>query len=265
MSGNALLRLLAWSVALLLLALPVVGVLSGKFASERWPLRQLDLTAPVRHVPAQAIQAVVDAHAREGFFALSLPELRRELAALPWVSHVEVRKRWPDTVVVHIDEHQPYAVWQDRALVSHEGVIFEAPQVPEMADLPRLFGPDERIVDVVNFHARSVRLFEHTTMQVRITHLSPRGSWTVQLDNDTTVLLGRDLAEQRLARFAATAPTLLQGHPGQRLGRADLRYPNGYALTWIDMPAPATQATASNDATPAAATTRPAPAKDRPT
>lgn len=265
MTGSALLRMLAWSVALVLLALPVVGVLSGKFASERWPLRKLDLTAPVRQVPAQRIQEVVDAHTREGFFALSLPELRSALAELPWVSHVEVRKRWPDTVVVRIDEHQPYAVWQDRALVSHEGVLFEVPQVPEMAELPRLFGPDERIVEVVNFHARSVRTFERSALHPRITQLSPRGSWTVQLDNGTTVLLGRDRADERLARFAATAPTLLQGHPQQLLSRADLRYPNGYALTWTDVPPAEVQATASNAASPTAATARPAPAKDRPT
>ncbi len=265
MSGGALLRLLAWSVALLLLALPVVGVLSGKFASERWPLRQLDLTAPVRQVPAPAIQAVVDAHTREGFFALSLPQLREALAAMPWVSHVEARKRWPDTVVVRIDEHQPYAVWQDRALVSHEGRVFEVPDLDRVTGLPRLFGPDERIVDVVNFHARSVRLFERTPIAILATHLSPRGSWTVQLDNGTTVLLGRDLADERLARFAATVPTLLQGHPQQVLSRADLRYPNGYALTWTDAPPADAQATASNTATPTAATPRPAPAKDRPT
>lgn len=265
MSGNALLRLLAWSVALLLLALPVVGVLSGKFASERWPLRHLDLTAPLRHLPAQRIHEVVDAHTREGFFALSLPELRRALAELPWVNHVDVRKRWPDTVVVHIDEHQPYAVWQDRALVSHEGVIFDAPQVAAMNELPRLFGPDERIVDVVNFHARSARLFERAPLQLRVTHLSERGSWTVQLDNGTTVLLGRDLADQRLARFVATVPTLLQGHPTQLLSRADLRYPNGYALVWTDAPAPAVAPGAANAATPTAATARPAPAKDFPT
>ena len=44
------------------------------------------------------------------------------------------------------------------------------------------------------------------------------------------------MADQRLARFAATAPGLLRARPEAPLLRADLRYPNGYALAWGEPP-----------------------------
>ncbi len=41
MKGTVSLRLAAWVIALALIALPIIGVLEGWFASGRWPVRQL--------------------------------------------------------------------------------------------------------------------------------------------------------------------------------------------------------------------------------
>ncbi|MBX3725723.1 MAG: cell division protein FtsQ/DivIB [Xanthomonadales bacterium] len=232
MNASAWIRLLAWCVALGLLALPVVGLLNGSFASDRWPLRNLDLVAEHRHVEPEAVRDAVARHAGRGFFALSLVELRRDLAALPWVEAVEVRKRWPDTVVVRLLEYQPYAVWNDDALVSRGGQMFEVPGIEDIAGLPRLHGPQERVAEVANFNARAQAILSGTGLALSHTRLSERGSWSIELAGGTVLLLGRDQAEQRLARFAATAPGLLRAQPERPLVRADLRYPNGYALAW---------------------------------
>lgn len=236
MNAAAWIRLFAWCVALGLLALPVVGLLNGSFASERWPLRHLELVAEQRQVDPGQVRAVVAGHAGRGFFALSLVELRRDLAALPWVESVEVRKRWPDTVVVRLLEFQPYAVWNDAALVSRSGQLFAVPGIDTIDDLPRLYGPQARVAEVANFHARAEALLQGTGLAAARTRLSERGSWSIALAGGTELLLGRDQADQRLARFAATAPGLLRARPEAPLLRADLRYPNGYALAWGEPP-----------------------------
>src|SRR5690606_29238321 len=41
MNGLWLPRVLAWGIAVTLVALPIVGVLNGWFAADRWPVRQL--------------------------------------------------------------------------------------------------------------------------------------------------------------------------------------------------------------------------------
>lgn len=232
MTGQVLLRLFAWLLALGLLALPVVGVLNGSFASERWPLRRLDLQAEQLRVDPAQVQMVVARHAGAGFFALSLAALRAELAALPWVESVHVRKRWPDTVSVRLLEYQPYAVWSDRALVSRSGALFQVPGIAAITGLPRLSGPDHEVAQVVNFHARAVRELEPVGLSVLATALSDRGSWTLELDGGARVVLGRELAAERLQRFAASIEPLLHSRQDDVLRHADLRYPNGFALAW---------------------------------
>lgn len=233
MTGMLLFRLLAWSFALLLLALPVVGLLNGSFASDRWPLRHLQLQADHQRVSPEQVQMLVAEHARKGFFALSLVELRNDLAALPWVESVEVRKRWPDVVSVRLLEFQPYAIWDERVLVSRSGRLFEVPGIDGIGGLPRLSGPDAQVAEVANMHARAVRQLQPAGLDVVGTHLSSRGSWTLELDGGAIVVLGRDLAGERLQRFAGTIAPLLLANAATPLRHADLRYPNGYALTWL--------------------------------
>src|SRR3546814_15224717 len=68
-------------------------------------------------------------------------------------------------------------------------------------------------------------------MRVRELSLDRRGSWSLLLSNGTRVMVGSQEARLRLARFARLMPNLLARNP-QHLARADLRYPNGFAMTW---------------------------------
>ena len=99
MNNRFLLKSLAWAIALTLVALPVIGVLNGWFAVERWPVRYLQVEAEYNHVSAEQIRAAAAAHLGTGFFALQLEDVRAAVAKLPWVENVEARKRWPDTLV----------------------------------------------------------------------------------------------------------------------------------------------------------------------
>lgn len=266
MSGGVLFRLLAWSVALVLLALPVVGLLNGSFAADQWPLRRVELVGEHRQVPPAQVQAVVATFAGDGFFALSLAELRAALAQLPWVESVEVRKRWPDTLAVRLLEHQPYAVWSSDRLVSRAGHLFAVPGIERLDGLPRLSGPDGEVATVVNFHARAARELAATGQDVVALDLSPRGSWTLRLASGIEVTLGRDQAEARLARFADTLATLLAAEPARRLAHADLRYPNGFALTWQDVAElPPVAGAAADGAAPSSSTAAPSPSRRTPT
>src|SRR3546814_18386112 len=68
-------------------------------------------------------------------------------------------------------------------------------------------------------------------MRVRELSLDRRGSWSLLRSNGTRVMVGSQEARLRLARFARLMPNLLARNT-QHLARADLRYTNGFALTW---------------------------------
>lgn len=64
---NATLRILAWLLALALVALPVVAVLNGWVGAERWPLVKLRVSGDFKRVPDEELRAVVLPYARAGF------------------------------------------------------------------------------------------------------------------------------------------------------------------------------------------------------
>jgi cell division protein FtsQ len=150
-------RLLAWCLAIALVALPVVGVLRGWFAANRWPVTRLTVQAEFKHVGAEQIRAAILPRLGRGFFALDLDAVQKAVAALPWVESVEARKRWPDTLILRVYERQPFARWNDKQLISRQGQVFDAPQDAEAAGLPALRGPDARLAEVVSFYAEAQR------------------------------------------------------------------------------------------------------------
>ncbi len=251
MKGASFTRLLAWLVAIALIALPLIGVLQGWFASDRWPVRQLQVQAEFKHVGADEIRQAVAPSLRAGFFALDLDRVRNAVTALPWVAQVEARKRWPDTLELRVIELHPFAHWGQGRLLGRDGQLFVVPGADAVANLPHLSGPDDRVADVVDFYQEAQREFARFRLRVDAVDLSERGSWSLQLSNGGAVVIGRDQPEQRLARFIAVMPILMQGRSGGFV-YADLRYSNGFAVKWPDAPAaPPSDSKASTPHAPA--------------
>ena len=230
---NALARILAWALAVALVALPVVAVVQGWIGAERWPLRTLRINDNLQQVDPDVVREAVLPYARQGFFAVRLDEARAAVARLPWVEQAEVSKRWPDVLEVRVSEHRPYARWGDERLLSQQGRVFPAADVDVPQGLPLLHGPDGRVEDVVELYQEASSLFAPAGYGVRALLLDNRGSWAMVLSNGTEVVIGSHQARIRMARFARLLPQLLQ-QKQLPLSRADLRYTNGFALTWAE-------------------------------
>jgi cell division protein FtsQ len=225
-------RLLAWSLALALVALPIVGVLRGWFAVNRWPVTQLTVQAEFKHVSAADIRAAVVPRLNKGFFALDLDAVQKSVAALPWVESVEVRKRWPGTLLLTVQERKPFAVWNGQQLISRQGKLFDAPLSAVHQVLPDLHGPDTRLAEVVSFYAETRKAFATNKLQITGVTLTERGSWSVTTASGARIVIGdRDQANSRLRRFLDVYPQLIAGH-ADGFAYADLRYTNGFAVRW---------------------------------
>jgi cell division protein FtsQ len=233
---NALLRVLAWTLAIVLVALPVVAVLQGWIAGERWPMRSLAVSGEFEQVDETAVREAVLPLVQRGFFAVDLVQVRSAVAELPWVDRVEVRKRWPDRLEVSLTEHSPVARWSGDRMLSEDGKLFDAPPGAG-AGLPLFEGPDARASELMAFHSLARPLFLPLGLKVDTVTLSARGSWSLLLDDGTRIEAGRGDPQARLARFARMLPKIRAADP-RLLVRADLRYTNGFTLVWQDAPAP---------------------------
>lgn len=227
---NALLRIVAWILAVTLVVAPVAAVLNGWIAGSRWPMRHLVITAPFHQISDARVRKEVTPFVQGGFFAVDLDTVRRRLAALPWVQRVDVRKRWPDRLEVSLVEYKPLARWGKDRMVSENGELFPAP-MGVISRLPLFEGPDSRAVELMAFHSQARPIFLGSGLYVAAVRLSARGSWSLTLSDGSEIEVGRGDPQLRLARFARMLPRLQQLDP-RILQRADLRYTNGFALTW---------------------------------
>ena len=142
------------------------------------------------------------------------------------------KKVWPDTLVLEIQEEIAIARWGDGQLLNQFGEIFEPPGRRRAAGLPLLVGSeDEQYRVMEQYRAVSHQLFP-VGLRVTSLSLSPRGNWSLILNDSIQVTLGREKIIERLARFAELyqSPELMVS---EKLESVDLRYDNGIAVKLV--------------------------------
>ena len=231
MSAGA--RIIGITLAVAVIALPVVAVVKGWVGAERFPLDKLRITSEFRHIDGSELQKVLTPYAAQGFFAVRLADAQRAVETLPWVDQAEVSKKWPDVLEVRIVEHRPFALWDEEMLLSDHGKLYPRTVMGDALPpgLPQLGGNPRQIEAVVRQYNEAKQAFAAAGLDVQGLRQDARGSWSLQLSSGTEVVVGRSDAEARIRRFARLLPQLIPP-PGKTLARADLRYANGFALKW---------------------------------
>lgn len=193
----------------------------------------------VTHNSVAMLRANVAPRLAGNFFTLDLQKAREAFQAVPWVREATVRRQFPNRLRVHLQEHQPVALWGpegESRLVNSFGEVFEANVGDvEQDDLPRLAGPEGSSPQVLAMYHQVAPLFETLDLAVAQLTLSGRGSWTLELDTGATIELGRGTPEELVARTQRFAQTLTQvtskyGRRPEALVSADLRHGDGYAV-----------------------------------
>ncbi len=258
-AANSLLVLLAG----VLLAGAVLWVL-------RWPgfaLRDVQLQGELQRSNLPTLRAHVLPRLQGNFFTVDLQQVRAAFESVPWVRQAVVRRVWPDTLVVHLQEHQPAALWQsargsaggDRIVNTH-GEVFEAPvsdieehlanapgaaapgtPAAAAAALPTLVGPEGMAATMLALYQRLAPLLAGMGHQIETLELSERGSWRALMRADASagegeggavIELGRGDEEQIVARTTQFVRTVgaATGQWRAPLEVADLRHSDGYAV-----------------------------------
>lgn len=194
-----------------------------------FPLRAVSLGGELRHVAEADLRRAIAPHLDGGLLALDVGRIRRAVEALPWVQRASVRRIWPDTLTIEIQEQRPLARWGNGALVNSRGQVFRPRTLPD--GLAQLSGPAERREAVVRLYKALGPALAQFGLSVAELRLDARGAWRLRLDNGAQLELGTHAIEARLGRFLGALPQLTR--PPERVpARVDLRYPNGFAIQW---------------------------------
>ena len=212
----------------------LVGAVAGHPASQ--PFRHVNATT----IHAEAIPRILNS-SRDNFFTVDLETVRRAIESVAWVRRAQVRREWPNRLVVKIEEHQVLGAWDDGRLVNTFGELFAAnpaeAEEDSEAPLPELSGPEGSERDVASRYVDFKSWLARLSLVPDQVALSPRYAWTVHVDNGNTgggltIDLGRErdgsTIPERVLRMINAWPQLTARWP--RPTSIDLRYPNGFAL-----------------------------------
>lgn len=189
---------------------------------------------PLHYVAERALEQAVQAAVTGSFVSTELEAIRERIETVPWVRHASVRRIWPARLEVSIEEHRPFALWHDGRLVNTYGELFAAnlDEAEEDGPLPQLAGPPGSEREVVERFRSASRLIEPLGRAPVAVSMSPRHAWQIQLDDGTTLLLGRERSksiDSRIARWVDAYPVTTE-RLGHRAGVIDMRYRNGFAI-----------------------------------
>ncbi len=227
MSKGSKLSLLLISLTILLMA----ALMSGMIQSEHWRITNIVLNAQFKRVNSEQIRVSVASHPNRSFFKVKADVIREKITQIPWVQQVSVNKKWPDSLIIKVIEHEAVAVWNDDKLLNDKGEIFEVDSIDDLTALPHITGNDNNSQHIWEKYIRFNNIIKNTGYDIQSASVSNRGSWQLTLSNGMSMNLGSQQMDAKLVRLTDTWTQLLklkQKSPDH----IDLRYTNGFVVKW---------------------------------
>ncbi len=232
---SALKRLL-WPLLFLALGLGAYSLAERVLPYADRPISQISVQGELSYISQQAVQQRIAPYVTASFFTVDLAAMRAELEQMPWIAHAEVRRIWPDQLSIQLEEQLPIARWGDAELLNNQGQAFTPRELANYENLPQLFGPQRAQQTVMQQYQLLSQMLRPLGFSIAQLELRERGSWfltTAASNNNQSIelLLGRDHLLEKMRRFVSVYEQSLKPQIAN-IARIDLRYANGFAVSW---------------------------------
>jgi len=218
------------------------------------PVNDVQVIGELSFIDKNEVELTVNNYVTGGYFTVDLNVIRERLMHNPWIKNVSLRRQWPASVDVLIDEQVPVAYWNNDGYISDLGEVFKPGKIDTTLSLPKLSGPEghhNNVWKFMNVLYQEMALLEYEVVRL---NLDDRRAWqlviagysaaeqpgvenAVSENNRIDVKLGRFDTEKRLQRFVRILPALTVGVGAANIKLTkgsikviDMRYPNGFAV-----------------------------------
>lgn len=232
-----------------LLSLLLVASMAGLWQGQAWlsraglfPVSNIVVKGRFTHLQPRQVYDLLRDRVVGDFFEVPVQVIRDSVQSLPWVAGVSVRRKWPDTVVVWVQEQQPVAYWGDDALLSVEGEVFSPRRVPAGLALPRLAGHSNSEKLVLEKYKLLQQELSAIGQDIARLEIDDRRAWHLHLRDGPLLELGRYADADRVQRYIQLYDNLFAKRI-EHIRELDLRYSNGISVRWKDGAAEIAQGT----------------------
>ena len=204
------------------------------YRPDTFVINQLKIKGSFRYLKPADVEEAVGVDSLTNFFSIELDTVKKKIEDLSWVRHADVRREWPDTLVVNVEEHVPVMRWKDDLWVTSRGKVVDLPNEIPLQNVVSLHANENDSLLALNTAFRWKKKLQKHQLELRKLKLTTSRAWTITLYNQVTdgefdLLLGREDVEMRLARFGKLFEQQFSQADTQLL-RVDARYPDGLAI-----------------------------------
>ena len=160
-------------------------------------------------------------------YLLNLSQIKNKLEKHPWISNVEVERIFWNRIRVGLEKHDIAMRYGTEGYISSRGILFK-PNLTINSDKPIGIVSE---TEVKQFYS-DFTMYQSILEPVKITLFERTSIDELTLDNNIKVILGHQNQNERLELFVKSFDKLKKYEKIRTRGIFDMRYPNGFALSY---------------------------------
>lgn len=202
------------------------------FDPQHFPINSVQLVGSKSYLPESIAKEAVIQQTKYGMLRLSTTTVKKNLLALPWFEKVDVKKIWPNKLVIQFKERYPILRWNQNGLIGSDFTLFYPPIFyDEFFYLPLLKAPENRYQFAVQQYQTMQQRLRPLDISVEEFELANRGSLSISLSNGILLLLGTKDWSERFETFLKYYPSQFSAQV-DKIAYIDLRYGHALAIGW---------------------------------
>lgn len=201
------------------------------YSSDKMPIKYVRIEGIFQYLGKDEIKTALQPLVMTGFFAADMQAIHEAVTQLPWVQAASVKRVWPDAIDIKVYEKKPYVRWGQQSLLNEQGQLFTPKNIEQFQVLPLLVGPEQQHRKSLEIMKGIKTVLADQSMELAEFNIDDRWSWRIKLATGMEIRLGRNEPLKKLQRFLKTLAVLGQEQV-DAMAVVDLKYPNGYAVSW---------------------------------
>ena len=195
------------------------------------PVRYVRIEGAFQYIAKDKVKQVLMEQVNNGLYNADIQQIQSSVNQLPWIESVRVKRVWPDAIDIRIVEQTPVVRWRGEGLLNLKGEVFVPDNISEFSQLPLVSGPvgnEKKLLEIMRGLEVALNDKQMELLEFRV---NERRAWSIKLKNGVEIILGRNDPLSKFQRFLKTV-ALIGEEQVEKVVVVDLRYSNGYALTW---------------------------------
>ncbi len=198
------------------------------------PIRYVRIEGDFQYLDKNQLKQHLLPLVKTGLFAADINSIQQTAKNMAWIDDAKVKRVWPDTIDIKLSEQQAAAKWGNDGLLNNRGELFKPENIEALTFLPQLVGPAGLEKRLFNIMQGLQLVLQDQSLELREFTVNNRRSWKLLLANGMELQLGRIDPLQKFQRLMKSLPILANSQQNglETISKVDLRYPNGFAVTW---------------------------------